>query len=209
MAKELEASDAVGNADRTSAVCRGAIVLLCSHIEGYIKELGELTLARLYDRGICRSKIPHLVAYHVSKDLVSDIKDTSDTTRMAAQLADLISRDLPYWQSQGPIEVPLSEERFNKGFASPSFNKISSYFGRFGHVEFKRDLGFALAGDYATCKTLINHIVDIRNKIAHGNPSLSKTPADLLDAASNVQKFCRTTDDVFAKWCKQNLCSIR
>jgi len=209
MAKELEATDAVGNAEKTRAVCRGAIVLLCSHIEGYIKELGELTLAQLYEREICRSKIPHLVAYHVSKDLVSSIKDTSDTTRLATQLFDLINRDLPYWQSEGPIGSPFSEERFNKGFASPSFNKIASYFGRFGHVDYKRDLGFILAGDYATCKTLINHIVDIRNKIAHGNPSLSKTPSDLLDAASTVQVFCRSTDDVFAKWCKQNLCPIR
>ncbi|WP_223427916.1 HEPN domain-containing protein [Tateyamaria pelophila] len=144
-----------------------------------------------------------------TKHLVSSIKDTSDTTRLATQLFDLINRDLPYWQSEGPIGSPLSEERFNKGFASPSFNKIASYFGRFGHVDYKRDLGFILAGDFATCKTLINHIVDIRNKIAHGNPSLSKTPSDLLDAASTVQVFCRSTDDVFARWCKQNLCPIR
>lgn len=209
MAKSLEESDPIGNGMKINATCRGAIVLLCSHVEGYIKELGELTLNSLTDQQICRSKIPNSVAYHISKSFVADIKDTADTTKIADHIFNLIDGDLVFWGSSGPIAEPIPEDRFNKGFASPSFGKIATYLGRFGYADYKRDLGFKLAGDYQVCKTLIDHIVDARNKIAHGNPTISKTPTDLMNAVKTTRQFCRATDDVFAKWCRANLCTIR
>lgn len=209
MAKSLEASDPIGNAVRTNAICRGVIVLLCSHVEGYIKELGELTLANLTEQQICRSKIPNSIPYHISKNFVADIKDTADTAKIADHIFDLIENDLGYWGSSGPITVQIPEDRFNKGFASPSFGKIARYLGRFGYTEYKRDLGYKLTGDFQVCKTLIDHLVDVRNKIAHGNPTISKTPSDLMDAVKTTRQFCRATDDVFAKWSKANLCTIR
>lgn len=209
MAKALETSDPIGNSVKTNAICRGAIVLLCSHVEGYVKELGELTLAKLTEQQICRSKIPNSVAYHVSKNFVADIKDTADTAKIADHIFNLIDSDLGFWGSSGPLEVQIPEDRFNKGFASPSFRKIATYLGRFGYAEYKRDLGFNLTGDFQVCKTLIDHIVDARNKIAHGNPTISKTPSDLMEAVKTTRQFCRATDNVFANWCRANLCTIR
>lgn len=57
--------------------------------------------------------------------------------------------------------------------------------------------------------TLIDHIVDVRNKIAHGDLTVSKTPGDLFEAIIGIKLFFRATDDLFANWCRDNLCRIR
>ena len=209
MAKAYERQDATGHERKISALCRGAIVLLSSHIEGYTKEVGELTLAKIYEKSVCRSKISNIVSYHASRDIISEIKDTADADRLAAKIVNLVERDLSLWEQTGPHTEPISEDRFNKSFSSPSFQKIAAYIKRFGYIEFKRDLNGKLQGDYLPAKNLINHIVDVRNKIAHGDPMMSKTPTDLLETIPMVKKFCRATDDLFAVWCKTNICSIR
>ncbi|WP_299704594.1 MAE_28990/MAE_18760 family HEPN-like nuclease [uncultured Tateyamaria sp.] len=209
LAREFERENATINSQEINALCRGAIVLLCSHIEGYTKEVGELTLAKIYEHSVCRSKISNVVSYHASRDIISEIKDTSDADKLASKIVNFVERDLSIWGQTGPHPQPISEDRFNKSFSSPSFQKIASYISRFGYSEFKRDLNTKMKGDYLPAKNLIDHIVDIRNKIAHGDPVLSKTPTDLLETIPMVKRFCRTTDDLFAAWCKTNICSIR
>ena len=209
MARAFERKNATKYAQEINALCRGAIVLLSSHIEGYTKEVGELTLAKIYEQSVCRSKISNIVSYHASHDIISEIKDTSDAEKLALKIVTFVERDLSIWEQTGPHPEPISEDRFNKSFSSPSFQKIASYINRFGYSEFKRDLNTTMKGDYLPAKNLIDHIVDIRNKIAHGDPIMSKTPTDLLETIPMVKKFCRCTDDLFAAWCKTNICSIR
>lgn len=209
MARRLERVSAIENADKVSALCRGAVVLLSSHLEGYTKEVGELTLSKVYEKNVCRSKISNLVSYHASRDIISEIKDTTDSGKLATKIVDLINRDISLWEQTGPHPSPISEERFNNSFSSPSFNKIASYINRFGYSEYKRDLGTKLGGSYQATRNLINHIVDTRNQIAHGDATASKTPGDLLDIIPSIKLFCRSTDDLFAAWCSENLCKIR
>src|SRR5208282_3133557 len=60
-----------------NALCRGAIVLLSSHLEGFVKELGELILERLETRGVPRSSLAPQFFFHLSKDILYEIKNTS------------------------------------------------------------------------------------------------------------------------------------
>ena len=209
MARNLERSEPIKNSDKINALCRGAVVLLSSHVEGYTKEIGELTLTKIFEQEVCRSKISNTISYYASHDLISKIKDTSDREKIAAKIVDLTNRDLSLWEQTGPHPNPISEERFNKSFASPSYDKISAYFGRFGYAEYKRDLGRNLGSDFLAAKNMINHVVDIRNKIAHGDSTVSQTPSDVLNALPIVKQFCRVTDTLFASWCRSNLCHIR
>lgn len=209
MARKLERASATENSAKISALCRGAVVLLSSHLEGYTKELGELTLTRIYDNNVCRSKISNLVSYYASRDLISEIKNTADTTKIATKMVDLITRDVSLWEDTGPHPLPISEERFNNSFSSPSFDKIASYINRFGYGEYKRDLSLKLREHYRVTKNLINHLVDTRNQIAHGDATVSKTPNDLLSTIPPLKLFCRTTDDLFASWCSSNICTVR
>ncbi|WP_238923593.1 HEPN domain-containing protein [Achromobacter ruhlandii] len=40
-----------------NALCRGAIVLLCAHLEAYIKEVGELAIESLHGNGVSREHV--------------------------------------------------------------------------------------------------------------------------------------------------------
>lgn len=209
MASDFERTNPTDNSQKINALCRGSIVLLSSHIEGYVKEVGELTLTRIYDREICRSKVSNLISYHASRDIIAEIKDTSDSNKIAKKVVSLIDRDLMLWEQTGPYAEPISESRFNKTFSSPSFQKIAAYIRRFGYTEYKKDLGSRLEANYPIVRNLIDHVVDTRNQIAHGDPTISKTPTDLTDAIPLLKMFCRETDDLFAAWCRENLCTIR
>lgn len=209
MARKFESENPLGNAEKINAICRGGIVLLCGHVEGYIKELGELALTNIYEKEVCKSKISPLLAYYASKDHIDKIKDTSSADTIAETLAEMFATQFHLWGDSGPIAAPISEDLFNRGFASPSVKNISKYLGRFGYRHYKRDLERQIKAEVGVFTTSVNHLVDTRNKIAHGDRGTSKTPSDILEIVKIVHKFCRATDDVFAKWCREKICSIR
>lgn len=99
--------------------------------------------------------------------------------------------------------------RFNKGFSNPSFRKVKAYFNRFGYDRYKPDFYATLRGEAQATKNMLNHLIDIRNNIAHGDLSETKTPNDLKEMKIIVVRFCRVTDKIFATWCKENFCPIR
>jgi len=184
-------------------------VLLCSHVEAYIKEVGELALDNFYSRAVQRDGFSLNTFYHISKDLIDEMKDTSDHSKIAEKMFRFIESDLTYWSRSGPFSVRVPSERFNKGFSNPKFEKVKTYFNRFGYDVYRTDL-FRKLGPHAnpTINTL-NHLVDIRNSIAHGDPSATKTPADIKELIDSVSKFCRITDEVFSTWCRLRFCTIK
>ncbi|MEO9901033.1 MAG: MAE_28990/MAE_18760 family HEPN-like nuclease [Nisaea sp.] len=192
-----------------SALCRGAVVLLSSHIEAYVKELGEHTLDSLHSKSVCRSKLAPQFFYHISQEAIGSIRDASQPAMIAQHIQSFVNIEAPFWDSLNPLPAPIPSERFNRGFSNPSFDKVKAYFGRFGYNDFRRDFFRQLNGDAHTIITNLNHIVETRNSIAHGDQSATKTPLEVNSMAETARIFCRTTDTIFGAWCKDTLCSIR
>jgi hypothetical protein len=209
LASEQESIDPIAFSPSINALCRGTIVLLSSHVEGFIKELGELTLERVHLRGVMRAAIVPQFFYHLSKDKLTELRDASQPEAIAARVFDIVARDLDLWSKVGPFPRPLSAEQFNRGFANPAFTKIKAYFKRFGYGTFTNDLAASLVANYQPTVNMVNHVVDLRNKIAHGDIAITETPADLTEMIRLIRTFCRSTDDVFARWCRGSLCTIR
>ncbi len=208
-AAKKERQDAVTHRNEISALSRGSIVLLSSHLEAYIKELGELAIDSLIPNNIDRSKIPETFFFHLSKDFIEEIKDTSDPKKIATKVFDFLDSDSSIWSKSGLFPQQLSSERFNKGFSNPSYDKIKSYFQRFGYQAYQSDVSSKLKGDFLTIKNMIDHLVDVRNKIAHGDPSATKTPGEVLVIIKLIRQFCLATDSAFAAWWRKNYCKIR
>lgn|GEM_PF-1649698 len=204
-----ERSDPIGLRHEINAVCRGAIVLLSAHLESYIKELGEVVLDALHVQCVSRTHLNDALFYHISKDLLDEISETREPARIAKKVFDFVLSDLPLWSRTGPFPQPLPVERFNKGFSNPAFNKVRKYFNRFGYGDYKRDLKQRLKGDFSAAQNMVDHLVDTRNKIAHGDPNTTKTPKELADMISIIRRYGMATDAVFAAWCKKNICNIR
>jgi hypothetical protein len=192
-----------------SALCRGAVVLLSSHIEAYVKELGEHTLDSLHAKSVCRSKLAPQFFYHISKEAIGFIRDASQPEDIARHVQSFVNNDSPFWGSLHPLPAPIPSQGFNKGFSNPSFDKVKAYFGRFGYNGFRADFFRLLNGDAQTIINNLNHIVETRNSIAHGDQSATKTPTEVKAMVETAKIFCRTADSVFGTWCKKTLCPIR
>jgi len=192
-----------------NALCRGALVLLCSHLEAYVRDIGEVALDSLHQKHVPRNILVPRLFYHISKDIFDDIHDITDHDKLASRVFDFIRSDLPYWSPSGPFPDPIAADRFSRGFASPAVKKIAQYFNRFGYTDYKRDMKSQLKGQYDATIALIDHLVDIRNKIAHGDTSVTKTPQELLEMIGLVRVYCATTDSVFSSWFGRSFCTIR
>jgi len=208
-ALQKERQDPVGMRNEINALCRGSIVLLSSHLEAFVKELGELALDSLYDKSVSRINLSSRFYYHISKNFIDELKDTSDPEKIGDKVFDFLNSDYPFWSKSGFFTTTIPSERFNKGFSNPAFKKIKAYFNRFGYSTYKADLASRLQASYLPTVNIIDHLVDIRNMIAHGDPSATKTPSEIKDIENMVQKYCATTDSVFASWWKSKYCSIR
>jgi hypothetical protein len=192
-----------------NAFCRAAIVLLCAHLEAYVKELGEIALTNIHAKAVARTNLSPQFFYHLSKDILDEVQDTSDPVRIAVKIFDFIQNDFTYWNRVGPFPQPLPVDRFNQGFSNPAFQKIGAYFNRFGCVDYKKELARRLKADYSVTVNMVDHLVDTRNKIAHGDQAATKTPTDVKDMIRIIRTYCGATDGIFASWCKRTLCAIR
>ncbi|MFI5330308.1 MAG: MAE_28990/MAE_18760 family HEPN-like nuclease [Desulfobaccales bacterium] len=206
-----EKVDPVKLRDEINAFCRGAVVLLSAHVEAFIKELGEVALTNIHLKAVSRNSLASQFYYHISKDTISEVKDTSDHGRIAEKIFGFLQSDLTYWDRTGPFPNPLPSDRFNSGFSNPAFDKIRAYFNRFGYQDYQKDLAATLQANFNSTKNMVDHLVDTRNKIAHGDIDIStkKTPDDVKQMIVIIRKFCGATDAVFASWCNMNLCPIR
>jgi hypothetical protein len=204
-----EKSDPINMRSEINALCRGAVVLLCGHLEAYIRELGEVALNSIHSKAVSRNALALQFYYHISKDILDDLKDTNEPSKIANKLFDFLQSDYSLWGRTGPFPCPIPADRFNKGFSNPAFRKIVSYFNRFGYSDYKKDIAHLLQANYNATVNMVDHLVDTRNKIAHGDPAATKTPADVKNMVTLILVYCRATDITFASWCNRCLCCIR
>jgi hypothetical protein len=205
-----ERENPVKHRKEINAHCRGSIVLLSGHLEGFIKELGEIALDSMHQKCVNRNRIASSrLYYHISKNILTEVKDTSDPDKIADKIFNFIETDIAFWSKDGPFPEPIPVERFNKGFSNPAFEHICNYFSRFGYTKYRNELGHILKAIFQPTINMVDHLVAIRNEIAHGNPTASKTPAEVKEMVEIIKRFCRITDSIFAAWWKSQYCSIR
>ena len=65
------------NITRVNALCRGGIVLLSSHLEGYIEDLGTLVVGRIGENAIAKSVLSESFRFYLSRDLINEITEAS------------------------------------------------------------------------------------------------------------------------------------
>ena len=140
---------------------------------------------------------------------IEEIKDTSDKSKIADKVFEFLNNDIEYWSRSGPFPRSIPTQKFNKGFSNPSYKKIKSYFNRFGYDNYKGDLARVLQANYQITINMVDHLVDTRNKIAHGDQGVTKTPGDVGDMERILKEYCVATDSVFGDWFKSKFCPIR
>jgi RiboL-PSP-HEPN len=201
--------DALAHGNEIRAICRGAIVLLSSHVEAYVKEVGEHTLECMYSKRVPRKLLAPQFFYYASREQIEMVRDSAQPERVAEHVFNFFESHGHLWSRAEPLIKRVVGDDFNKGFSNPSFEKVRAYFGRFGYETYRRDFFQALKRDANTVVSGLDTVVGTRNSIAHGDPNATKTPLEVGEMIENSRVFCRTSDRIFANWCKVKLCTIR
>lgn len=197
------------NSQISNYLCRGAVVLLSGHIEAYVKDIGDIFFERCDSSSDFLTIPGNYIAFYLSKDVIDDIKDTSDRGKISQKISTLFRRDHEYWSQTKTFSSSIPSKRFNKGFSTPKYDRIKAYFGRFGYTGYDTHMKSIFRSDFTSFRNSIDLIVDLRNNIAHGNNNTNPTPTEVAEMTDVCKKFIRATDDNFAKWCKLNIFSIR
>lgn len=205
----LERKNPIQSGKNINALCRGSVLLISSHVEAYIKELGEHALHCIVTKNVCRSKFDERFFYYISKDIIDEIEKINDPSKVAKKIFAFIDRDVDHWKRIDDFPTPINSVLFNKGFSNPKFIKIKAYLGRFGYIKYKSDMFLHLRANGQPVINMIDQLVDLRNLIAHGDFTATKTPSDILEILKMVKIFCRTTDDCFCSWFKTSFCTLR
>lgn len=200
------------NLQYSNATCRGAVVLLCSHIEGYIEDLCEVVLDRIVSKQSRKNKFPNRFYFQFLKGVILEIKSTEDPDAIISKMIGLYDEHhihLPLQSTAGVFSDPLPLDAFVKGFSNPTFHKICKMLKNFGYEDYRADLQRTLRAEFLVHTNMIDNIIAQRNKIAHGDPHASSSPADIAEMILSVEKFCQSTDDLTAVWFSKNICAIR
>lgn len=210
LARTLSTSQAVLVSTRQiNALCRSGVVLLSGHIEGYIEEIGEIAIDQIGSRGLAKRKMGSKFKYHLSRDLIRAVKDSSHPTRISANIDAFLTRDLHIWDTNHSFTTQISAEVFVSDFANPTHDRIKKFFSRFGYLHYQGDLTRRLGADYAACKNMLDQVIHQRNKIAHGDTITAGTPTDLSQMLILVKQYCREADCAVADWFRTIGCPIR
>lgn len=194
---------------RTNSLCRGGIVLLSSHVEAYIKELSVVALERVGRNRMPKASFDDVFKYYLSRDLIRDIQSSQRPDSIARNVHRLYERDGHIWDASTLFTQPLSYETFVADVPSPNHDGVCQTLRRFGYTEFHHDLQAALNRDFMACRTQLDHVVDQRNKIAHGDFTVAGSPTDLDVMRHYVKAYCRQADQVVGDWFRTKGCPIR
>jgi hypothetical protein len=96
-----------GNANIVRALCRSAVVLLSSHIEGYVEDLGELCIERIVDKKMKKNNLSDSFFYYFSKDLIEGIKETGNPGAISKKIKAIMTRDVDIWADNIIFLSPL------------------------------------------------------------------------------------------------------
>lgn len=197
------------DASTANALCRASIVLLSSHLEGYVDELAERILYCIFHKSMHKRKLAPRFLYYFSKDILDELSDTDDPDKIAEKMKKLIRRDADIWSDHPVFHSELPLKRFIRYFSNPNYDRIKKFIARFGYHEYDHDLKQTLKSNYHPCVNMINNVVHQRNMIAHGDIGILPTPKEVSDMQNLVKYFCRTTDIIVSDWFKKSGCIIR
>ena len=197
------------NPETVNALCRSGIVLLCSHVEGYVEELAILAIDRIASKALAKSAMPGTFKYHLSRDLIDKIQKGTDPELIASSVSDLLDRDGHIWDEKSNFKNPLPAQNFIGRFAAPRHRNIRRFLRRFGYKQFEGELCRHLRRDCMAAMNMVNNVVHERNKISHGDFNIASSPSDLEEKLKMTKLYCRGTDVVVGNWFRSIGCPIR
>lgn len=179
-------------AHRDNAILRAALVLLCSHIEGFFEDLvGDVLLA--YGKiAEDLDKIPQeIFAYQVIGK--PERWNNSDVLRRWQIVQECILHPLVTKDRAGLL-ARIDPEIHTKGFANPGTREIEVLFRTVGIPEIWDN--FARIEPDRLIKETVDSIVNRRNQIAHGQMDSTVTRIDVEGYLAKARRLAQVMDSL-------------
>lgn len=175
-------------------------MLLCSHIEGFVKELGMNAIVNIAAQRIPKTAFLEGFRYYLSRDFIKRIQNSQEPETIESIVMEMMQRDLHIWDDSTIYSSSLPAGVFVENIGSPNHKRIKKFFRRFGFKDFEHQLKSTLKGDFLSCFNMMRDVVLQRNQIAHGDFSTTGAPSDLEDMVTWADLYCRTADEIVCAW---------
>jgi RiboL-PSP-HEPN len=196
---EPQAHRSAANTD--AALLRGALVLLCSHLEGFFEDLIEEALHAFDLHAPKVSAIPLVIRQRQVTHALR-LAERSDAERHWRGLLDCVAH--PLLRDDDPCSPgarKIDPDLHIRGFANPGTSEIDHLMASIGLSDSWTFVAAEL-GNKRGANT-VNAVVNRRNQIAHGNLESSVSRPDVEDYVNVLEQVCGQFDIVVGR----HLCS--
>ncbi|MFI2662460.1 MAE_28990/MAE_18760 family HEPN-like nuclease [Micromonospora carbonacea] len=188
----------------SNAINRGCIVLLCSHLEGFLEDLAIESLDALASFQAPVAQLPLILrALHV-EDHLKELEPIKDRKARAPRIEKMFADEGGFWTFGSQISTTMLRP---KTVCSQMSNPGSKEVRQFLDL-----LGVDIEGHLRETGSLsllhrINGLVGNRNSIAHGERGVNPTSGDVDTYLTLVEDLSREIDSALANAVK-GICSL-
>lgn len=186
-------------------VIRAGIVLLYSHIEGYIEDVVEEAIDFINNSGISSNALPsNLKVAHCMID-ITELLNIQDATKREAMLNTLFIKNFPLFSGANLPPAKIDSNCLIKNFSNPSFEKIDKLFKQLGINKIFStfySLGFP-PQRVRLIKPTLDALAELRHDVAHGNFKQSCSFCDMINYTRTMKLLCKCIDASLGKYLEE------
>ncbi len=189
-------STSVRNTLRDRSLCRGATVLLCSHIEGYFENLVEDVLDFFENKKVKISNLPdRLITMHLWR-YVENINDGNDGKKLSSiiKIANNPLSDPNAVCISGIFDYDYHVEAFD----NPGSRAVKKLFYSIGITDIWDEIKKKKGNLYLYSR--LNTLVDIRNAIAHGDIDSQLLRSNVEDYVIEMEQMIFLFDEIVREY---------
>jgi hypothetical protein len=187
------------------AINRASVVLLCSHLERYLRNVNEEAVRSINAATILGAALPESLRLQHSKIAIDELGDAQWDKR-AAMLAHLVQKDGWLWAALPKAD--LDHDRLLRWLKSPSPDRSKRLF-RLWNIS---DIFAVITRQPHTRQRMwlkLKELVEKRNDIAHGNSGAEATYQDVATYLAVVRTFCERADRALSRTLAEFLGGVR
>jgi hypothetical protein len=188
MLPESTLRESIEDRNKENAIHRASIVMLCSHVEGYVEDILEEFVGNIKSIGATSSNIPCALKVELCRPGLI-LLNNNDHNVLRERIPEFIEKYEEFWFSAERIQPELFPEFEKKDWqmGNPWPDAIDAYLKRIGIEGFWDETNSTVKGDLDT-------LVQKRNLIAHGHFQATATHDDIKRYIISIVRLVKLLD---------------